>query len=429
MSKNKNRRNREEEEDTFSDCSTISLPSQRNGTSGTSESDDESNELSGFLDGLTEKRATTREWAMKGISEIMRKEVSLDELEERCDDLCGQAMNALKKGMSKEALLAADLLALLFVSFPDECPKMMEEAESTLSYHAVHHKSAAVRGKVAELLALGAYISEKPERETASLMNSMLKLMTQGKIVKDFVVPALRAWGLLCTSLSDSFINNEGGERIIAWLKSLDALLECTEVDVRIAASENACILYESCWRNDPEAAKMLIQKLENAHYDDWNHGGKEVEEESDQSTDKTCTVHSFTSVRKIAKADRSKEKNVIRQATAVLERGEGPPTEKIKMKHTSIEVSTWREKTQLSFFRQILQGGFLPHMTENPLLREIFGVEEVPEDKHLTAGMQQMQVRAHKASSAAKVKGREKQIMRARKERSEQCDQLDLID
>mmetsp|Transcript_46306 Transcript_46306/g.145284 ORF Transcript_46306/g.145284 Transcript_46306/m.145284 type:complete len:108 (-) Transcript_46306:62-385(-) len=104
MSKNKGRRSREDDEDTFSDCSTISLPSQRNGTSGTSESDDETNELSGFLDGLTEKRATTREWAFKGLCEVMRKEVSLGELEERCDDLCGQAMNALKKGMSKEAV-------------------------------------------------------------------------------------------------------------------------------------------------------------------------------------------------------------------------------------------------------------------------------------------------------------------------------------
>eukprot|EP00960_Hanusia_phi_P032085 749671-Hanusia_phi.AAC.3 len=88
--------------------------------------------------------------------------------------------------------------------------------------------------------------------------------MTQGKIVKDFVVPgncdlcppplsakgllhkALRAWGLLCTSLSDSFINNEGGERIIAWLKSLDALLECTEVDVERKDSCCSSMAYRS---------------------------------------------------------------------------------------------------------------------------------------------------------------------------------------
>ncbi|EKX49608.1 hypothetical protein GUITHDRAFT_151414 [Guillardia theta CCMP2712] len=430
MSKNKGRRSREDDEDTFSDCSTISLPSQRNGTSGTSESDDETNELSGFLDGLTEKRATTREWAFKGLCEVMRKEVSLGELEERCDDLCGQAMNALKKGMSKEALLAADFLSLLFVSFSDECLKMMEEVESSLSYHAVHHKSAAVRGKVAELLALGAFISDKPERETASLMTSLLKLMTQGKLVKDFVVPGLHAWGLMCTSLSDSFINNGDGERIVSWLQSLDPLLECTEVDVRIAASENACILYESCWRYDPEAAKKLISKLENSqHHDDWHDDGKEVDDQEDKSTEKGCTVHSFTSVRKIAKADRTKEKNVIRQASAVLERGEGPPTEKIKLKHSSLEIASWRDKTRLAFFRQILQGGFLPHMTHNPILHEIFGIEAVPDEPTLSADMSRMQVRSQKAKNAAKMKGREKQIMRARKERSEQCEQLDLMD
>eukprot|EP00960_Hanusia_phi_P032084 749671-Hanusia_phi.AAC.2 len=158
----------------------------------------------------------------------------------------------------------------------------------------------------------------------------------------------------------------------------------------------------------------MLIQKLENAHYDDWNHGercclmkagsdmkagGKEVEEESDQSTDKTCTVHSFTSVRKIAKADRSKvqgltgqtEKNVIRQATAVLERGEGPPTEKIKVGavasiSTCLTLLPWADEAYLHRGVNLAREDAALLLPADPTGRrceQIFGVEEVPEDKH----------------------------------------------
>ena len=42
------------------------------------------------------------------------------------------------------------------------------------------------------------------------------------------------------------------------------------------------------------------------------------------------------------------------------------------QLKHSSLEIASWRDKTRLAFFRQILQGGFLPHMTHNSILHEV---------------------------------------------------------
>jgi hypothetical protein len=186
-----------------------------------SSSEDEDGEgvrLSAYFDALTEKRTATREAAYAALQEFIRKQVESEELEERAEELAGLIFGSIKKGNPKEAVLAADLLSLLFLTLQGMCQPVFDQAETTLQAIAKTHKSELIKAKICETLAMGCFACGQESSDTALLMGWIQGLMLAPGATKELIVPALSAWALLVSSLSDGFIF----ERVRRLLSVLD---------------------------------------------------------------------------------------------------------------------------------------------------------------------------------------------------------------
>jgi hypothetical protein len=223
-------------------------------------SDEEEEGMSIYFEALTEKRTATREAALISLQEIIRREVMCDELEDRSVELATLLISSIKKGNPKEVLLAADVLALMFVALQASCQEVFDLAEEALCGFAKTLKHEAVKGKILEALALGSWACGQDPSDASVLMASIESHMLAPKATNLVIQPALRAWALVASSLPDAFIF----DRIRRLLSVLDAgscsLLEHEHVDVRVAAAEAASVLYEACWRYDPHQAKKVLQ-------------------------------------------------------------------------------------------------------------------------------------------------------------------------
>ena len=179
---------------------------QKNRKGGSSEDEDYEPSVSTFFDALTEKRTAPREAAYVALQELVRREVESDEIEERAEELAMLIFNSVKKGNPREATLAADLLCLLFISLQSTCQVVFDLAEEALQAIAKTHKSELVKGKICQALSMGAFALGQDSSDTALLMTWIQGLMLDKRATHELIVPALSAWTLLASSLSDGFI-------------------------------------------------------------------------------------------------------------------------------------------------------------------------------------------------------------------------------
>jgi hypothetical protein len=78
----------------------------------------------------------------------------------------------------------------------------------------------------------------------------------------ELLVPAIRAWSLLVSSLPDAYVFDRL-RRLLAVLDSSETnFLEHTNIDVRVAATEAASVVYEAVWRYSPEDARKVLSDL-----------------------------------------------------------------------------------------------------------------------------------------------------------------------
>lgn len=209
------------------------------------------NKTNSFIDALTEKRSSTREWGLYGLVELIKSSPELEEIETIATELAEHGANAIKKGGAKEAALGAELLAVLFIFLGDNCEEVFQDVEDTLKLYLKNHRTSAVRGKLAEALAMGSFLSGQDEVDVCQVLALLQAEFNDAKATKDALAPALRSWGLLLSSLPDAFV----AARVRPWVVVLGPLLEHKELDVRTAATESLAAVYEAAWRHEPEQA------------------------------------------------------------------------------------------------------------------------------------------------------------------------------
>jgi hypothetical protein len=81
-----------------------------------------------LISDLGEKRTATREGALSGLQAIIRSDVHSDELDESAVELASLVLSSIKKGNPKEAMLAGELLALMFISLQGPCQEVTTSA-------------------------------------------------------------------------------------------------------------------------------------------------------------------------------------------------------------------------------------------------------------------------------------------------------------
>eukprot|EP00287_Rhodomonas_sp_CCMP768_P010282 CAMPEP_0196742606 /NCGR_PEP_ID=MMETSP1091-20130531/47862_1 /TAXON_ID=302021 /ORGANISM="Rhodomonas sp., Strain CCMP768" /LENGTH=265 /DNA_ID=CAMNT_0042088703 /DNA_START=123 /DNA_END=917 /DNA_ORIENTATION=+ len=262
--KTKTKRSNQKSELENDSMSTTSTRSMCGSTSDHDDDDSSMSKLSSFLDALTEKRSSTREWGLYGLIELIKSSPELDEIESKAATLAEYAANSVKKGAAKEAALGADLLAVLFVSL-DDCEEVFHDVVETLKLYLKNHRSSIVRGKLAEALAMGSFMSGEDEADTCQVLALLQAEFSDSKASKDAAAPALRSWGLLLSSLPDAFV----APRVKPWSNVMSALLNHKELEVRTAATENMAAVYEACWRHDPDKARTMAKEIEEEEGED----------------------------------------------------------------------------------------------------------------------------------------------------------------
>jgi hypothetical protein len=80
-----------------------------------------------FCDALSERRGATREWGLSGLLKAMRRDVITEELEERGVEVAEGMLACVRKGGTREATLAAEALAVLFITLQDACEETFSE--------------------------------------------------------------------------------------------------------------------------------------------------------------------------------------------------------------------------------------------------------------------------------------------------------------
>lgn len=77
---------------------------------------------------LSEKRTATRESALNGLQALIRRDVHPEELDDSAVELANFVISSIKKGNPKEAMLAGDLLTLMFISLQGPCQEVIPQS-------------------------------------------------------------------------------------------------------------------------------------------------------------------------------------------------------------------------------------------------------------------------------------------------------------
>ena len=114
-----------------------------------------------------------------------------------------------------------------------------------------------------------------------------------------------------------------------------------------------------------------------------------------------------------LSKKKKKETRFIFRELLATIQENE-PPLEVIQFRGGSIELTSWKDIIPMSFIRRCLQSGLQNHLTTNPTLHAIFGIDsQVLNSPHIGMSQQEKRLLFSKASDTAKEKDRHRTLKR----------------
>eukprot|EP00123_Amoebidium_parasiticum_P012409 comp21334_c0_seq1/m.29233 comp21334_c0_seq1/g.29233 ORF comp21334_c0_seq1/g.29233 comp21334_c0_seq1/m.29233 type:complete len:431 (-) comp21334_c0_seq1:244-1536(-) len=369
------------------------------GTESEEEEEDEGVfELKQALEEMGEKRASTREAAIKKALQVLRSHVLTECVMDRESEIMGMVGSCLRKGGREEQCLAAELLAVVFSQLDNSVRESRYNSAAptlrTMVRDPASHES--VRAECATTLSYSCFLScQDADRvmENMDIMRQIFADCGEGELV----VSAINAWALLLSCIPKSRAEDE---IYVDVMPDLLLRMESTDVDVRIAAAEAAAVLWEAC-------------RSANESFDSENeHDLHEL----------TTLVTALTTehAKSKAKKDRLKQRTHTRAVLQYLE-DHRRPQERVCVGREEVEVRSWAETQHLNAVRDALASGLNQHILENEVIRGIFGLGPPILDlgvrsvhQHHAASMEK------KASRLAAAKAKKQHRSRDRDKRSD---------
>lgn len=319
--------------------------------------------LKQYIDNLTDKSAKTRLAALESLRQAFSSRVLYDFLIERRLTVCDCLERCLKKGAGEEQAVAAMVFVLLCVqlgsgSEGEEGFKTLRPVLSNILMDA--GASAAARQSCARALGMCCYVSAAEEGEDLVKSTSHLESVFMSSYPnREGVLPtpkpgsaglysaALQAWALLLTLCPGSRLS----VLLHLHLPKLQACLESTDVNYRIAVGETIALLVEL---------------------------GREIDEDfevEDSVSLCECLKALATDGNKHrAKSDRRKQRSIFREVLHYIE-NEDFQEEKIRFGVEGIYIDSWTRRRIYDSFKEMLESGVRHHLQFNPLLRDVFGL------------------------------------------------------
>uniref|UniRef100_A0A061RUE4 Interferon-related developmental regulator 1 n=1 Tax=Tetraselmis sp. GSL018 TaxID=582737 RepID=A0A061RUE4_9CHLO len=373
--------------------------------------DDESDNRSPlelFLEGMYEKRATTREKALSGIAEVLQTYSNCDEVEQNQETLSTLFANSIRRGGAKEQETAAWCLGLLVINLGcgDESFRILEERGDLLRKAASGGKSAACRAAALTSLALMVFVAADSAREASDAMAFLETHMSAGSpkgASPQVAAAAVRAWSLLLTTLPRDLVTAGGyGE---ARLAVLAPLLHSDSIELREAAGEAVSVLFDA--RQAPAGEDAPSDEAESPAAAAFEEQLEDVRQRMEE------LAKNMGDAQRRSKRERLSQKTAFRDALGVLD-GRGISEIKHKLRHGDfLYVNTVPGQVQLNAFRQVLAGGFQDHLQNNPLLHDVFEFEPRTERPERMTKKEQRMLRSPN-SYAARERQRQRGAQRS---------------
>ncbi|XP_077247665.1 uncharacterized protein LOC143887472 isoform X1 [Tasmannia lanceolata] len=337
--------------------------------------------LKKYLDGLENKRGSTREEALNGFIEAFGSCLQPQFAKKYCITLQHNFVNSIKRGSTAEASLASHALGLLaiMVGAGDNAHEILNESIPHLS-HALESESESPNGSpicvILDCLAIITFVGGNNWNETERSMQIMWQFIQSilgsnvaiaNKCAPLLLATTISAWSFLLTTIDAWNVHSNKWKESISFLSSL---LERQDPSVCIAAIEAIVLIFEmgnlekfsgefrSCIDGSPEALKeKIINQVRN------------------------LALYVETGEEDSAKIDLSSKPNLFRDVFSFFETGNFPKTSvKILQGAKLLKISTWTQLLQLNFLKRVLGRGFVRHMQENELLHDIFDL--TPKEK-----------------------------------------------
>ncbi|KAJ8249789.1 hypothetical protein COCON_G00230050 [Conger conger] len=316
--------------------------------------------LKGFIDSTVDKSAKTRQGALDGLKTAMATKILYEFITDRRMTMTDSIERCLKKGKGEEQAAAASLACLLCLQLGSGIES--EEVFKTLKpvfKSILNDGTANIQARQACATSLGvcSLVAEDDILDVYSTMDCFESLFSRSYSRPDGTRAtfspqvtllhqhALQAWALLLTICPSAQLQS----LLHRHLSRLPSLLECEDVNMRIAAGETVALLFELARDLDSEfeyeGLDPLCTKL------------------SSLATD--CNKHR-------AKNDKRKQRSVFRDVLRAVEEGDFQ-TETIRFGTERMSIDSWVRKRTYEAFRGFVGSGMNYHLQANEFIRNVF--------------------------------------------------------
>ncbi|XP_076010066.1 interferon-related developmental regulator 2 isoform X2 [Genypterus blacodes] len=355
------------------------------------------------IDDLMDKSAKTRLAGLESLRQAFSSRVLYDFFIERRLTVSDCLERSLKKGGGEEQAAAATLFALLCVQLGgDEAEEGFKMLRPVLTAVLMDGgASVAARQSCARALGICCYVSAS-EEDLVMSMTLLESLFTSSYPNREGTLPtpkpgsaalhsaALQGWALLVTLCPASRVN----QLLDLHLPKLQACLESSDVNYRIAVGESIALLVEL---------------------------GRDIDEDfevEDSESLCVCLKSLATDGNKHrAKNDRRKQRSIFREVLHYIE-SEDFTVERIRFGVESLYIDSWTRRRIYDAFKDLLESGVRHHLQFNPLLRDIFGLGAPIIIDAAVKGTKISRFEKHLFNSAA-FKARTKQMNKVRDKRA----------
>ncbi|KAF3860193.1 hypothetical protein F7725_000448 [Dissostichus mawsoni] len=315
------------------------------------------------IDNLMDKSSKTRLAGLESLRQAFSSKVLYDFLTERRVTISDCLERSLKKGGVEEQAAAATLFTLLCIQLGggDEAEEGFKVLRPILTAILIDSTASIVaRQSCARALGMCCYVCTAEEGEDLVKSLALLESVFMSSYPnREGTMPtpkpgspalhsaALQAWSLLVTLCPASRLT----VLLNLHLPKLQACLQSSDVNFRIAAGETIALLVELGRDVDEEFevedSESLCESLKGLATDGNKHR---------------------------AKNDRRKQRSIFREVLHYIE-SEDFTVEKIRFGVEDVYIDSFTRRRIYDAFKEIMESGVRHHLQFNPLVRDIFGL------------------------------------------------------
>ncbi|CEM27328.1 unnamed protein product [Vitrella brassicaformis CCMP3155] len=328
-----------------------------------------------LLEQLAAKRGSTRIAALDGALKLLRKEYA-DEVVSGCTEtilsrLCG----CIKKGDAKEAVLACDVLGVVLITLgsPALSAGQYEYCVGNVQRSYASQRSPQVKSRIATVLALMAFLGcddDTKVHEMVEWMRARAAHIDLSKTEKEGDSESVQCEGILdgWTLLSSLQPPRDLADITQSPASDLWDLafrgLHGQSVDLRSTAGSSLALMLEAKWR--AEDSDTTLQELEAVRSEEMAL----LRQLGGSNTQRT---------RGLTKDELKEQRATFRQILEVAETGSCSPFKfYMGSRRKELQIATWSAICRYELLKSFLQGGMLPHMQDNPVVRALIRMEDV---------------------------------------------------